>query len=119
LVAGGCIGGWPARTRASDDLIEVEGCEGADEFTVDKNNRWQGDLVAPGGTEQMRVRAEYDPDGSGCWVISLSQTDESVPLAAWGNGTGQEPGGYSTLVRVDAPEGTRLTNVVPDPDGGS
>ena len=98
---------------ASDDLVEVEGCEGADEFTVDSRNRWQGDLVALGGTEQMRVRAEFDPDGSGCWVISLSQTDESVPFPAWGNGVEQSSSGYSTLVSVDAPDGTRLTNVVP------
>jgi hypothetical protein len=61
------------------------------------------------------VRAEYDPDGSGCWVISLSQTDESVPFPAWGNGIEQGPNGYSTLIRVDAPEGTRLTNVEPGP----
>lgn len=100
---------------ASDDCIEVVGCEGADEFYVDGKGQWQGDLVAPGGTGQMRVRAEYDPDQSGCWVISLSQTDESVPFPDWGNGVEQATNGYSTLVRVDSPEGTRLTNVKPQP----
>lgn len=100
---------------ASDDLIEVEGCEGADEFYADGKGRWQADLVGPGGTEQMRVRAEYDPDGSGCWVISLSQTAEGVPFPAWGNGVGQSENDYSTLIRIDAPEGTRLTNVIPEP----
>jgi hypothetical protein len=100
---------------ASDDCVEVAGVEGADEFYVDAKGCWQADLVAPGGTDQMRVRAEYDPDGSGCWVISLSQVDESVPFPAWGNGTEQAPSGYSTLIRIDAPEGTRMANVKPEP----
>lgn len=100
---------------ASDDCVEVEGCEGADEFYTPGQGAWQGDLVAPGGTEQLRVRAEYDPDGSGCWVISVSQTDESVPFPAWGTSVEQHPSGYSTLVSIDAPAGTRLTNVKPEP----
>lgn len=101
---------------ASDDCVEVGGCEGADEFCV-TSGPWQADLVGPGGTEQLRVRAEFDPDGSGCWVISLSQTDESVPFPAWANHTGQHVNGYSTAVKVDAPEGTRLTNVKPERNG--
>lgn len=98
---------------ASDDCVEVSGCEGADEFYADGKGCWQGDLVGPGGTEQLRVRAEYGPDG--VWVISLAQTDESVPFPAWGNGIEQAPNGYSVLVRIDAPKGTRLTNVIPEP----
>jgi hypothetical protein len=62
----------------------------------------------------MRVRAEFDPDGSGSWVISLSKTDEAVPFPAWGNGVEQGPSEHSTLVRIDAPEGTRLANVRPE-----
>ena len=54
---------------ASDDLVEVAGCEGADEFNV--RGRWQGDLVAPGGTEQMRVHCWYDDDG--CWQVGVGQ----------------------------------------------
>ena len=99
---------------ASDDCVEVKGCEGDGEFYVDGNGCWQADLIGPGGTEAMRVRAAFDPDGSGCWVISLSQTDESVPFSPWGNGTDQAPNGYSTLIRIDAPDGTRLTNVNPE-----
>jgi hypothetical protein len=99
---------------ASDDLIEVEGCEGADEFGADGKGCWQADLIAPDGGA-MRIRAEYDPDGSGCWVISLSQVDESAPFPDWGNGVNQAENGYSTLVRIDAPEGTRLMNVKPAP----
>jgi hypothetical protein len=100
---------------ASDDCIEVDIDGTADEFNADSHGHWQGDLVAP-GAEQMRVHAEYSPDGSGCWVISLSQTDETVPFPAWGNGIEQAENGYSTLVRIDAPEGTRITNVLPERD---
>jgi hypothetical protein len=99
---------------ASDDLIEVEGCEGADEFYVDAAGRWQADLIAPGG-EAMRVRAEWDPPGACGWVISLGYASHGVPFPDWGNGTGPGPGEYSVLVRVDAPEGTRLANVKPEP----
>jgi len=99
---------------ASDDCVEVSGCEGADEFYADGKGRWQADLFGPDGGA-MRLRAEYDPDGSGCWVISLSQVDESVPFPPWGNGVGQAENGYSTLVRIDAPEGARLVNVSPVP----
>jgi hypothetical protein len=102
---------------ASDDCIEITGCEGADEFYADAKSRWQADLVAPVvagyGPEQIRVRAEYGPDG--VWIISLSQVEESIPFPPWGNGTGQHPNGYSTLIRIDAPEGTRLANVIPEP----
>ena len=100
---------------ASDDCIEVSGCEGADEFYADGKGRWQADLIGPDGIDAMRVRAEYDPDGSGCWVISLSQTVEGVPFPAWGNGTEQGPNDYSVRVRIDAPEGARLANVSPVP----
>jgi hypothetical protein len=98
---------------ASDDCVEVDGGEGPHEFYVDGDGRWQVDLIGPGGTEAMRVHAAFDPDGSGCWVISLSQTDEAVPFPPWGNGTDQAPNGYSTRVRVDAPAGTRLENAKP------
>jgi hypothetical protein len=102
---------------ASDDCIEVSGCEGADEFYADGGGHWQGDLIAPAvagyGPEQIRVRAEYGPDG--VWIISLSQVEESLPFPAWGNGTEQAPNGYSTLVRIDAPKGVRLANVIPVP----
>lgn len=102
---------------ASDDCVKVKGCQGADEFYVDGDGRWQADLVAPVaagyGPEQIRIRAEYGPDG--VWVISLSQVEEAISFPSWGNGTGQAPNGYSTLVRIDAPEGTRLANVKPEP----
>lgn len=99
----------------SDDIVQVDGCEGADEFYVasvdDGTTCWHADLVAPGGTEQMHVAALYD---NASWLFALGQVDESVPMASWGNGTGQAPDcDYSAMVSIDAPAGTRLTNVWP------
>jgi hypothetical protein len=104
---------------ASGDCIEVDieagGCEDTREFYADGKGRWQADLVGPGGTGQMRVRAEFSPDGSGCWVISLSQAGASIPFPDWPSGIHQAMNGYSTLVHIAAPAGTRLANVSPEP----
>lgn len=100
---------------ASDDLIEVSGCEGADEFYGD---RWQGDLVAS-ADEQMRVHCWYDDDG--CWQVGVGQVIEDVQLPPWPVTITQAPAmnpenlGYSALLSIDAPGGTRLTNVKPQP----
>jgi hypothetical protein len=103
---------------ASDDLVEVAGCEGADEFGV-YGDRWQADLIAPGGTEQMRVHCWYDDDG--CWQVGVGQVLEDVQLPEWPVSITQAPAmnpdnpGYSALLTIAAPEGTRLGNVKPKP----
>lgn len=97
---------------ASDDLIEVEGCEGADEFNSYEKGpvMWRGDLVAPGGTDQVRVHALYD----GCWSFALGQVMDGHPLPEWPVTVRQHTNtDYSTLVEIDAPEGTRLANTWP------
>jgi hypothetical protein len=103
---------------ASDDLVEVAGCEGADEFNSDS---WTADLIAPDGA-RMRVHAEYGvgDDGS-CWMIGVSQFDEEHQLPGWPVTITQAPAmnpdnpGHSGLLSIDAPEGTRLE----DPRGQS
>ncbi|HZB31251.1 MAG TPA: hypothetical protein VE465_13890 [Streptosporangiaceae bacterium] len=104
---------------ASDDLVEVEGCEGADEFNVygtdtpDSEVMWRGDLIAPGGTEAMQVHAIRT--GEGCWAVAIGQADESIPLPPWPVRIEQHRSiPYSTVLRIDAPYGTRLTNVWPE-----
>lgn len=94
---------------ASDDLIEVEGCEGADEFNSYEHGpvMWRGDLIAPDG-DALRVHALY----GGCWSVAVGQVDEDRPLPDWDIDVFQE-GRYSTGVKVDAPQGTRLVNVWP------
>lgn len=95
---------------ASDDLVEVAGCKGADEFNVDGTGSgplmWRGDLVAPDGG-QMRLYGLYD----GCWHFSVGQVDEDFPLPSWPCTLAQHERGYSVEVSIDAPEHTRLTNV--------
>jgi len=96
---------------ASDDLVEVAGCEGADEFSSD---RWSADLIAPDGSE-MTVHCWYGLGG--CWQAGAGQVDEDHQLPAWPVTITQAPAmnpdnpGYSALLTIDAPEGTRLANI--------
>lgn len=96
---------------ASDDLVEVQGCEGADEFDTYNTNpspvAWRGDLRAPDG-QAMRVEALYDD----VWRLAFGQVDEDTPLPEWPLTLRQHPEiPYSVLAVIDAPEGTALINV--------
>jgi hypothetical protein len=97
---------------AGDDLVEVDGCDGAGEFPT---GHWQGDLAPPGEVEQMRVHCWYDDDG--CWQVGVGQVIEDNPLPPWPITITQAPAmnpdnaGYSALLSIDAPAGTRLVNV--------
>jgi hypothetical protein len=96
---------------ASDDLIEVEGCEGADEFNTYERGpvMWRGDLRAPTG-DAMRAYAPYD----GCWSIALGQANDDGPIPSWPITIAPAPDtSYSTMAEVDAPDGTVLENVWP------
>jgi hypothetical protein len=93
---------------ANDDLVEVAGCDGADEFVSDD---WTGYLIAPDGT-QMRVHCRFEDIG--CWSVGASQADEQFPLPGWPVTITQAPAmnpdnpGYSALLTIDAPDRTRL-----------
>jgi hypothetical protein len=95
---------------AGDDLVEVDGCPGVDEFPVD---RWQGDLIAPDDS-RMRVHCWLDDDG--CWQVGVGQPDEDFALPAWPITIGPAPAmnpenaSYSALLTIDAPDGTRLAS---------
>lgn len=91
---------------ASDDLVEVEGCSGGDEFTHYNAGIWRGDLVAPDGGS-LRLHIFYD----GCWHVAVGQVDEEFNFPNWPISFRQEAAGYSTVLTVEAPDGTRLTNV--------
>jgi hypothetical protein len=92
---------------ASDDLVEVSGCKGADEFYI-SGDQWHGELVAPDG-EQLAVHVGYS--AAGCWWVGVSQVDETVKLPSWPITVSQHENGYSALMRIEAPDATRLTNV--------
>jgi hypothetical protein len=101
---------------ASDDLVEVTGCDGADEFTH-YNGIWHGDLIAPDGWA-MRVHAYYDRDG--CWQVGAGQVAEDTALPDWPvqlvqPGTGPVPK-YSTGLTVEVPDGTRLVACIDHED---
>jgi hypothetical protein len=100
---------------ASDDLIQVEGCEGADEFYLSSAGGWQGDLVGPDPADQLRVWCWLDDD-SGAWQVGVGQVLEAVPMASWPVKFSQDPNGYSARLTIEAPEGTRITNIRPGPD---
>lgn len=95
---------------ASDDLIEVEGCDGADEFNSYERGpvMWHGELFD--GTDTLRVHAIWD----GCWSFAVGQCDESLPLPNWPIRISQHRSlPYSTLLEIDAPAGAWLVNVWP------
>ena len=101
---------------ASDDLVEVDGCTGADEFDVwsDKDRvKWRGDFIDSADDERLRVYAIYD----GCWHFSVGQTDADIPIAPWAvairQGLTPAESNYSAVLTIDAPDGTRLRNVLP------
>ena len=92
---------------ASDDLVEVDGCEGAGEFGTD---HLVANLIGPGATEQLHVTCWYDDNGT--WQVSVGQVSEDVPLAPWPlrirQGVEGTESDYSAVLEIDAPAGTRI-----------
>lgn len=58
---------------ASDDLIELEGAL-RDELNPPYNKPAYLDVVDEAGRVLAHVKAEYDPDGSGCWRLTAAAT---------------------------------------------
>ena len=101
---------------ACDDGVIVEGCEGADEFDTYERGpvMWRGDLVAPNG-DTMKAHALFSDDG--CWSVALGQVTEDHPFPEWPVKVRQHTSrDYSTMVEIDAPDGTKLENVWPKRD---
>lgn len=110
----------------SDDLVEVDGAVGAspEEFDVYSATKlkWRADFIAPSddlAADRLRVYALYD----GCWHFSVGQVDEDHQLPPWPVAIQQKVAmspdnpGYSVLLAIDAPEGTRIRNIWPAVDG--
>jgi hypothetical protein len=108
---------------ASDDLIEVAGCDGAGEFDCFGSQQhalnWHATLTAPDGSA-MQVMAWYGPGG--CWLLGIGQADENKefppwPVAITQGVDGDATSAYSVVLTVEAPEGTKLGDVWPDRRG--
>ena len=87
---------------ASDDLIEVEGVKGADEFTAafDGPAGLAGSFVLGG---KIRIRAFYDHHA--VWAFSVSQVEDGVLLPDWPIRLRQQPDcDYSARVEIDCPD---------------
>lgn len=94
---------------ASDDLVEVEGIEGADEFNC--NGSWVGVLEAPdGGTAFVYV--DYR-NNNGCWTVTLGRWEEDYALPTWPVTitSNDEACRYSTFATIEVPDGTTIKQV--------
>lgn len=93
-------------TGASDDLVEVEGCKGADEYPYPSHGPWRGDLISPDGG-QLRIHVLFD----GCWHVAVGPVDDGIPIPPWPIEFKNTPKLYAVEAHITAPDDTRLTNV--------
>ena len=84
----------------SDDLVEVEGIIGGDEFPADRNETVK---LCIGGL--LQVRMSYGKYGA-TWTVEMGQVFAEVPIPdEWDIFLTQHPNGYSIQVNLDIPYG--------------
>ena len=86
---------------SSDDLIEIEGVMGGDEFNIIKDGPYIATFNLGG---KMRVHALYD----GCWSFAIGQVDEDISLPDWPFRITQHERGYSTQLEIDVPDDVKV-----------
>lgn len=89
---------------ASDDLVEIEGIEGADEFSASSHDSWVGILEAPNGDTAL-VYVDYRRGGT--WTVALGQFEEDYKLPAWPQSFVAD-GGYTVIATIEVPDGTTI-----------
>lgn len=90
---------------SSDDLVNISGVKGGDEFgCYTSDGRYHGSFNLGG---QMRIHAIYD----GTWSFAIGQVDEEIPLPDWPIRI-KWPGscGYSTRVEIDVPDDVKVSH---------
>ena len=95
---------------SSDDLVEIAGVEGGDEFNCDGS--WSGVIVAPNGDTAL-LYVDYR---RGTWSSSLALYEEGYKLPEWDvkiTGDG-EMNDYSTYTEITVPDGTKIIPVDED-----
>lgn len=91
---------------ASDDLIEIDGIDGADEFN-DTSGHWRGILEAPNGETAL---VYVDLRRGGTWTVALGQFEEDYALPAWPQRyeTDFDLSAYSVKATIEVPDGTTI-----------
>jgi hypothetical protein len=91
----------------SDDLAELAGIEGADEFTVPGSDTWVGVIEAPNGETALLY---VDLRKNGTWTVALGRFEEDYALPAWPVSitSNDEACRYSTYAQIEVPEGTTV-----------
>lgn len=93
---------------ASDDLVELDGIDGADEFSIGNKDSWTGVLVAPNG-ETALLYVDYRRNG--CWTTALGLYEEDYSLPDWPvtiTVDAKNGSSYSTYMTVEVPDGTTV-----------
>ena len=94
---------------ASDDLIEIDGIKGADEFGIDPIAEGKkADLsqsFSIGG--KLKVYAIYD----GCWHFSIGQMAEGILIPDWPIRFSAHESGYSVQLEIDVPDDVSVFEV--------
>ncbi len=87
---------------ASDDLVEMDGIAGADEFNCYKDESLLATFVLKADNERLRIHAIYD----GSWCFALGQVEEDDPMPPWP--VRRTWSGYSEHVEIDVPDHARV-----------
>lgn len=89
---------------ASDDLIEADGIDGADEYNAVDGGRLE--VTGPNG-QRFYIYAVNTPGA--VWLVGVTQVDEDIPIPNWPMTLRQSKAcRYSSELVVDCPEGTKV-----------
>jgi len=93
---------------AGDDLVEIDGIEGADEFST--NGHWVGVLEAPDGDTALLY---VDFRDNSCWTVTIGRYEEEYALPTWPIvlTSNDKECKYSTFATITVPDGTKVTEV--------
>jgi hypothetical protein len=82
---------------SSDDLIEISGVIGGDEFYIGENDQ---SIFVLGG--KMQITAIFGRNG--CWHFAVGQVNEDIPLPSWPMSIRQHMNGYSVELTIEVPD---------------
>lgn len=93
---------------SSDDLVEIGGVEGADEFSLGIDDSWVGVIEAPNGDTALLY---VDLRQNGCWTSALGLYEEDYSLPNWPMTISVDSArgnAYSTYTTIEVPDGTTI-----------